>query len=121
MSLNADYRRVQGYETVCFDASGHLRRETNLLVFTALMVDLSEIAEKNLSEWRFRLAVLKRTGMEAGPISDEVLQKHVGLRVNVAERPRKQWIRRIAEILERETENAIRRAAREAQEVANAS
>jgi hypothetical protein len=76
-----------------------------------MALDLGSITEKNVDEWVFRLIHQKRLGLNYMYIDDEVkpaevegwVRRWIGLYTNVSSKPRKQWLKRCCEILEKRT------------------
>ena len=83
------------------------------LIWETLAVDLGYIEEKNLSEWVFRMAVLKimrnRINDSFGPITEEFLRPYIGLHTNVSTISRAKFMKKCMNMLERDAMDAIRR------------
>jgi len=81
------------------------------LIWATMALDLGSITEKNVDEWVFRLIHQKRLGLNYMYIDDEVkpaevegwVRRWIGLYTNVSSKPRKQWLKRCCEILEKRT------------------
>ena len=87
------------------------RQIRTALIWATMALDLGSITEKNVDEWVFRLMHQKRLGLNYTYIDDEVkpaevegwVRRWIGLVTNVSSKPRKQWLKRCCEILEKRT------------------
>jgi hypothetical protein len=79
----------------------------DMLVWSALAVDLGEITKKNVDEWVWRLFYQAKTteAMNLGTQTPAELRKSVerwvGLSTNILTLTRKQWLTKVTEMLER--------------------
>lgn len=112
MSLNFDYSR-------CIDRELWTDRDYDVLdtfIWGTICVDLGTITEENIPEWLFRMkmydAVLgpffskKYQNEDRFPLGVSHLRKFIGLRCNVADMKRKQWLKKFweraaAQVMER--------------------
>jgi hypothetical protein len=82
------------------------RHARELLVWSSVAIDLGEITKKNVDEWVWRLWYQRKT-TEAIDIPDEmtpaevrkVVERWVGLGTNVTTLTRKQWLKKVTEIM----------------------
>ena len=91
------------------DGSYELGPTTERLIFLTMQVDLGEITEKNLDEWIFRLALMKKVGWT--PRTEIVradLERHVGLKTNVHSTTRAQFRTKVIKNLELEVQGELR-------------
>jgi hypothetical protein len=128
MSLNFRLKNVANYETLCYHGE-RMNPVTEALIFHCLALGMSEISEKNASEFFLRSefhrklfgAPLKRLAHQKGEHDTEVpftmddIQAHIGLTTNVHQEPRKAWCKRITEYWMREEEYRAQRRKREMQ------
>lgn len=81
------------------------------LIWATMAVDLGSITEENVDEWVFRLLHQKRLGLNYMYIDDDVkpaevegwVRRWIGMVTNVPTQPRKKWLKRCCEILEKRT------------------
>ena len=92
MSLNFYYSNVANADTVMFDGD-RMYPDTQSIIFTTMSVGLGEITEKNWMEFYARMNIIERLGNYT-PIPPERVKEHIGLRTNVNNETRKQWIAR---------------------------
>lgn len=87
------------------------------LIWQTLAVDLGSIKEKNLSEWVFRMAVLKilnnRINDSFGPVTEEFLRPYIGLCTNVSTTTRAKFMNKCKDTIQRDAMDAIRRQEKE--------
>ena len=93
MSLNYYYSDVANANKVMFDEDDMMRPDTKSIIFTTMAVGLGEITEKNWLEFYARMNILERLHGYT-PIPPERLKEHIGLRTNVNNETRSQWIKR---------------------------
>ena len=100
MALNFDYTR-------CADRESWSDRDYDVLdtfIWGTICVDLGTITEENIPEWLFRMkiydAVLgpffskKYQNEDRFPLGVSHLRKFIGLRCNVVDMKRKQWLKK---------------------------
>jgi hypothetical protein len=86
---------------------------TNCLIWGTMIFNLHELTAENLKEWRWRIEFCKRCGMEYwhGPQdgkpqawwpSSEDLNLRLGMHTNAETKTRKQWLKKITELLSEE-------------------
>lgn len=78
--------------------------ERECLIWGSIGLDLGEITQENVNEWFFRFKFLEKInrGFTTQPMTMDVIQRWVGLRMNVISQTRKKWIKRVMEQVERE-------------------
>ena len=114
MSLNWNLNKIANTETTCWntDSSGEevMRGITHTLIFATMAVDLGEITAKNVDEWLVRVQVMARVSNDHGwlGITREKLVAHIGLNTNVSNKTRKQFMGRMAKVLESRCVTAAR-------------
>ena len=101
-----------------FDRDSDLQVNTaDRLIWQTLAVDLGSIKEKNLSEWVFRCAVIKRLNSNIhdtfGPVTEDFLRPYIGLCSNVSTISRAKFMKKCMNMLERDAMDAIRRQEKE--------
>jgi hypothetical protein len=82
------------------------RHGRDMLVWSSVAIDLGEITKKNVDEWVWRLWFQRKT-TEAIHIPEEttpaevrkVVERWVGLGTNVTTLTRKQWLKKVTEIM----------------------
>jgi len=117
MSLNCDYSKIGNHEELCKvkndDGTYSTSPATTTISFCTMILGLGSITEKNLDEWRFRLAYMEYAGDSplAIPVADAmpVVEKHIGLTANVSDESRAAWLRRINEARAREVQYQLQR------------
>lgn len=108
MSLNYDIREC----TADTEDEGQWQL-CNSLIWLTMTVDLNEITEENLEEWRFRLAVVDiliqdgRSRLEI--FTPDVLRSFIGLSTNANNVTRNKWMTRMKKALIDEGKSAVRR------------
>ena len=115
MSLNWDL-------TVC-DPSAMSEKEwpvTQCLIWGTMIFNLSDLDEKNLKEWQWRIEYCKRCGMEywRGPLVDgkptawwptlNDLTLRLGMHTNAETKTRKQWLKKLTEMISDEIDSAMK-------------
>ena len=109
MSLNYYYTNVKNADTVMFDEDGMMYPDTQSIIFTTMSVGLGEITEKNWLEFYARMRIIEKLGGFT-PIPSQRVKEHIGLRTNVNNETRNQWMKRWFEY---EFSDIIREARRE--------
>lgn len=109
MSLNWDSTKCNPAEPV--DDNDFNSREC--MIWGSVAVDIGEITEKNIDEWVFRLRFLDRLGrgITNTPVPESVVRRWIGLKMNVVTEPRKKWMKKRLDRLERDVEYAIKNEA----------
>ncbi len=108
MSLNWDIREC----TADTEDEGQWQL-CNSLIWLTMTVDLNEITEENLEEWRFRLAIVDilindgRSRLEI--FTPAVLRSFIGLNTNANNVTRNKWMTRMKRALIQDGKNAVRR------------
>jgi hypothetical protein len=103
MSLQLDYKSIKNYKEVTRhqnpDGSWSCAASTYTIGLCTMALGLGSISEKNIAEWHFRLAYLEHTGDSVFQIPVAVamgaIRQHIGLRANVVEEGRKEWLNRV--------------------------
>jgi hypothetical protein len=119
MALHWDLSKIKDYKDICWIEDGANKRLnyiTESIIWTTIIVDLGEITEKNLDEWRWRLAFLSQFDQGLLIIEDskprnptkEELTAHIGLSTNVSTRTRREFIKRWVDVLSRNADRALR-------------
>jgi hypothetical protein len=84
------------------DGERMLTENTHALIWTTMLVDMSELTADNAKEWHWRLAFLKEIGVtipwDSVPSTD-MLRDHAGLRTNAVKHTRSQFMRRTMDIV----------------------
>jgi hypothetical protein len=112
MALHFDYTTVPGPKTFEYDGQTTMHPTLHTLIISSMVVGLGEITEKNLPEWRFRLATYERlcgslrtvAGADA-PFTKQDVADYVGLKVNVTDTTRAAFMKNMTRIL---SENVVR-------------
>ena len=81
------------------------------LIWATTVLDLGSITEDNVDEWVFRLFHQKHINIGIFHLADDVtprevegwVRRWIGLSCNVRSLPRKQWLKRWCEIMEKRT------------------
>lgn len=109
MSLNWDANRCAN--PIPADANEAGGREC--LIWGSIAVDVGEITDKNVDEWLFRFKFLESVGRSITnqPMTRSIIERWIGLRMNVITQPRKKWMKRVMENIERDVEYSVRQAA----------
>jgi len=78
--------------------------ERECLIWGSICLDLGEITPENANEWLFRFKFLEKINRSFinQPMTMDVIQRWIGLRMNVLSQTRKKWIKRVMEQVERE-------------------
>lgn len=117
MSLNWNLSRIANKDTVCYrdhgDGEQRLTSLTHNLIWSTMAVDMGEITAKTVDEWHFRLQCIALVYGDQGwsDITREDIANHIGLSTNVIKRTRKQFLAKMATVLERKATAAVRQAA----------
>lgn len=103
MSLNWDSTRCSNPNPVNDNESG----ERECLIWGSIATDMGEITEKNVNEWFFRFKFLESVGksITTQPMTRSVIERWIGLRMNVVTLPRKKWMKRVMDQIERDVMN----------------
>lgn len=109
MSLNWDANRCANPTPADSNEAGG--REC--LIWGSIALDMGDISDKNVDEWFFRFKFLESVGRSITnqPMTRSVIERWVGLRMNVITLPRKKWMKRVMEQVERDVEYSVRQAA----------
>jgi type I site-specific restriction endonuclease len=119
VSLSWDITKVKDYKDLYIREEREqdeceLHPMTERLIFLTMEVDLMEITEKNVDEWLIRLEMMKKAGWAPrNEITRTDIERHVGLRTNVATKTRSQFRAKLIKHIEREAEDATRKARQE--------
>jgi len=117
MSLDWSIKNVPDYEAKK-DKHG---KNLDILIWTAMLVDLGNIQDKNLDEWKFRLAYLNQIGYFMGVQHDDnrqvieynvgmdVVEDFIGLTTNIGNQARKTWMRKMSTIIENTVNSQLKR------------
>jgi hypothetical protein len=103
MSLNWDMKKVSDVESLHESSSEWAISET--IIFATMIVDLGSITEKNIDEWEWRLAfyqaiygpLMRKDGKPHFLVRENV-ERRMGLKVNVVDRKRNEWLKKIANL-----------------------
>jgi hypothetical protein len=93
MSLNYYYSDVANADKVMFDENDYMYSDTQSIIFATMSVGLGELTEKNWTEFYARMHIVEKLG-GYGHISPQRLREHIGLRTNVHNETRAQWMKR---------------------------
>ena len=114
MSLNYNLSKIANFETACLtkpDAEGNrqLRSVTNHLIWATMIIDLGEIKATNIDEWMFRLQAIGRAYQDDAhlKITRQMLEQHIGLSTNVANKTRAAFLKHVTKMLERDCNRAV--------------
>jgi hypothetical protein len=87
-----------------------LTENTHALIWTTMLVDISEVTADNAKEWRWRIAFLKEIGVpipwDSVP-SIEMLRDHAGIQTNAVNHTRSQFLRRTMAIVAEKVKRRI--------------
>lgn len=85
------------------------------LIWGSIATDMGEITEKNVDEWLFRFKFLESVGKSITnqPMTRSVIERWVGLRMNVVTLTRKKWMKRVMEQIERDVSCEVNRTSHE--------
>lgn len=92
---------------------------TRDLIFSTMVVHLGTISARNLREWQFRLAILKRLNIIDVACSIVALKAHIGLSVNVSDKSRAAFLNLAMKSVVRDTEWELRPVAATQPETSN--
>lgn len=118
MSLDWNVEKCPGYNNGQQTATFTDWRD--LMVYGTMRVGLGAVTEQNIDEWEFRVEVCKAFGEEFGSRAKEgggfeklypdrqVLQEFVGLRTNVTNQKRKDWLAAVIRAIAQSAERNIR-------------
>lgn len=108
MSLDYDLGDIKDWKKVCQEEDGAMKPLTHQLIFMCMVVDLTAITDKNIDEWRFRMAFYSRIyGEDRKLPSRDDLVKHIGLRTNVSTLSRAAWMKRHVKAVSEQVERSI--------------
>lgn len=115
MSLNWDMTKVKDLKAIQTEKEASI---SHVIIMATMSVDLGNITEDNIDEWLFRMSAYNIAdgtdgfGYEKGKPwnpSREDLVKRIGLRTNVITKTRRQFMKKVVEIMERRITNKIKR------------
>lgn len=106
MSLNFDFSAIKDYDAVISHPADHdkVSPVTDAIIWNMLAIDMGVITEKNVEEviWRTRFSQLLygpelsyNDGTEVF-ITPTDIRRHIGLRTNVSEKTRKNYLAKFA-------------------------
>lgn len=116
MSLNYDLTKIKDFKAlyICEENEQEecqLNPTTERLIFLSMEVDLGEISEKNVDEWLVRLEMMRMVGWAPRtPITRADIERHIGLRTNVASKTRAGYKTKLAKHIEREAVEKVEKA-----------
>jgi len=94
MALNYYYSDVANANTVMFDEDDYMRSDTQTIIFSTMSVGLGEITGDNWLEFYARLRIVQKLRGYPDPIPPSRVKEHIGLRTNVNNETRAQWMKR---------------------------
>lgn len=112
MSLNWNVSKCPGYNKG--EQSEDFTNWRDLMIYGTMRVDMGSVTEQNIDDWLVRVEVCRRFGESFGTRAKEgggfeqmypdrkVLEMFVGLRTNVTTIPRKKWLKRVIDSIERD-------------------
>lgn len=129
MSLNFELSSITNYKTRCWvdvpeeqqrvhSGKRRLHDDTDMLIWGSLLVDLGSINVRNIEEWCFRVAILKRLDIRFAEMfnaddkvigvwpSRDAIEDHCGLSTNVSTLTRAKWLTKIKKRIEKEAEQS---------------
>lgn len=116
MALHYDITRCPGPKTFEYDGKTRMHPTLETLILCSPVMQLGEITEANLDEWRFRLAcyerlfgALRTVGGTPAPFEPQDVADYVGLKVNVTPSTRAQFLRHMTKVLAAEIERELRK------------
>lgn len=111
MSLNYWFDKIDNYKEVVWIPTPTdenpdevtMNPVTNALIFGSISVGLGEITDKNIDEWVARFRIIEKlhghmlVKGDGTPwfVTNEEFVAHIGLRTNVSNESRAQWMRRL--------------------------
>lgn len=120
MSLDFHTRNVKDKEACWVKKGGETKAtpELEVMVWTSLQIGLGDITEKNLPEWKFRIAVMHQIGMGIAMHPDGPdaafeatlghLRTFMGLHTNVSDETRAWFYRKVKTLLADRADGLIR-------------
>lgn len=96
MGFNFNLARIKNWKTVTVDPqTGLIAGKVERLIWLTLTIGLADVTEKNLEEWKWRLAFLKTTTNDQWyeRFTTEFLTELIGLTTNANRRTRAQWLK----------------------------
>ena len=106
MSLNWNLSKIANHETLAWTKDGTLNPRTEALIWSTLALDIGRITEKNVDEFWRRLDLYQHSvGALLGNVNGDIfltrddVVAHIGLRVNVTTKSRREWHTRMKSIL----------------------
>lgn len=105
MALHWDTRKCEPPTPICDGDAQNL----DTLIWSTIAVDLGAITKANVKEWQFRLRFLEQCGMAltVKPMPMHIVHRWIGLSVNVCDKTRKQWLKKVMGNLERRVEDNV--------------
>jgi hypothetical protein len=97
MGLNWDLTRIKNYKAVTRDPNTRgLLRTVEDLIWLTIPFGLGGVTEKNVEEWKWRLAFLKTVTQDEfyAKFNTEFLKGLVGLTTNATQLTRAQWVKK---------------------------
>jgi hypothetical protein len=97
MALYWDLTRIKNYKVVAINPETlHPFQTVEELIYLTMKIGLAGVTEKNVEEWKWRLAFLWNTGGNDfyTKFNTEFLKGLVGLTTNATQLTRAQWIKK---------------------------
>lgn len=128
MSLNWNLTAIKDYKALCWvenkdegaEKTFKLNPVTEVIIFMTMAVDLGDLTAKNLKEFYWRMKFLekfnnykvlvgkdKRGYLHSYNPTFKQLEQHIGLKVNVSDKTRAQFLKRWMKVFEQDINEAI--------------
>lgn len=118
MSLDWNVSKCPGYTANDGKPSEEFLNWRDLMIYGTMRVDLGSVTEQNIDDWLVRVEVCRRFREAFGTRNGEkgiedmwpdrrILEMFVGLRTNVISIPRKKWLKRVIDNVERDALRAM--------------
>jgi hypothetical protein len=109
MALSYQLSEIENWRELLY-ADGVLPT-TQRVIFATMAVGLGRITEKNLAEFWTRVRMIEAIDGVHKRLTLADIQRHIGLRTNVGDETKTQWLKRIYDYALREAAREVKRAA----------
>lgn len=111
MSLNWNLQKCKDWQSLKTYEEWPI---TNLMIWSTMILSITEITEKNLPEWVWRMKFLKHIDYAIFSKGDKPywpdekdIRKRIGLHTNAGTKPRAAWLRDMVRILSEQVDRTI--------------
>lgn len=122
--MSLDFNLKKCVQSACWDKDDNMTKRAHDLIWATIVVGLNQITSKNVEEWCWRLNLELRLYGSGSicpseePITPGDLEPFIGLHTNASNLTRKQYIKRVRDIIVRDHDRAEKTRQRQYKEFA---